>query len=253
MNDDPGSEVSVKPTPVNGPNHAIGDCDASDLELIKQWLNGLSPHTQRAYRRSWYLFARFTRKPLSVVTLADMQAFADELQTKQLAPASRNLILSSIKSLYAFAMRAGLLQVDPARPLRLKQSKNTLSERILDEDEVRALIAAETSVRNKVMLRLLYIAGVRVGELVSLRWRDLQAQRGGCGQITVFGKGSKTRAVRLDESMWSALQSLRGGAALTIRCSSAANAGIWMHPKCFGSSSRPRGVPASTNMSVHTG
>ena len=60
------------------------------------------------------------------------------------------------------------------------------------------------------MLRLLYASGVRVSELCGLKWRDLQ-ERGDAGQVTVMGKGGKTRAILLSTATWQELVSLRGG------------------------------------------
>ena len=57
------------------------------------------------------------------------------------------------------------------------------------------LLAREPGHRNRVLLRLLYRAGLRVSEIAGLCWRDLHARDDG-GQVTVFGKGGKTRTVR---------------------------------------------------------
>ncbi len=58
------------------------------------------------------------------------------------------------------------------------------------------------------MLRLLYGAGLRVSELTALTWRDAQ-DRGDSGQITVMGKGEKTRAILLSVDTWRELSGLR--------------------------------------------
>ncbi len=69
--------------------------------------------------------------------------------------------------------------------------KQTRAERIMTEDEVQALLQAPISARNRAFLYLLYAAGLRVSESVSLRWRDVVARDNGTVQITVFGKGGK--------------------------------------------------------------
>jgi integrase/recombinase XerD len=51
-----------------------------------------------------------------------------------------------------------------------------------------------------------------VSELVALRWRDLQPRDHGEGQVTVSGKGGKTRAVLLPAAVWRDLQALRAAA-----------------------------------------
>jgi integrase/recombinase XerD len=65
--------------------------------------------------------------------------------------------------------------------------------------------------RNRALLRLAYAGGLRVSELVGLAWRDLQP-REDAGQVTVFGKGGKTRTVLLSAATWADLVALRGDA-----------------------------------------
>lgn len=183
-----------------------------DQQLVELWLNGMSRHTQRSYRFHVNRFFTFIgNKELSAVTLGELQEFVAHLEGLGLASASRHLAVAAVKSVFAFGLRLGYLQFDVARPLRMPASKNTLNERILEEEDVARIIAGETSPRNKLILQLLYIAGVRVSELVALTWADARAHRGG-GQITVFGKGAKTRTIHLEGPMWTALLATRGAA-----------------------------------------
>ncbi len=71
------------------------------------------------------------------------------------------------------------------------------------------MIAQELCDRNRVVLLLLYASGLRVSELCQLTWKDLKP-RGESGQVTVLGKGSKTRTVLLPESVWNEIMQLRG-------------------------------------------
>src|SRR5438094_10598428 len=76
---------------------------SSDEQLLKLWLHGRGPNTQRAYGSDVSRFRSVVNKPLHTVTLADLQDFADSLQG--LAPASQCRVLSSVKSLLAFGHR----------------------------------------------------------------------------------------------------------------------------------------------------
>ena len=58
---------------------------------------------------------------------------------------------------------------------------------------------------------LLYASGGRVSEVCNLCWRDVQANGDGA-QVTLFGKGGKTRAIQLPASIAGLLAALRGEA-----------------------------------------
>ena len=184
--------------------------DTTDEKLVELWLHGKSRHTQRAYRADAERFLSFVARPLRAVTLADLQAYADSLSG---APATRIRALSAVKSLLTFGQRTGFLVLNVGAVVKLPPRKDTLAERILDEADVHTLLAREPGRRNRVLLRLLYRAGLRVSEIAGLCWRDAHARDDG-GQVTVFGKGSKTRTVLLPSDVWRDLISLRGEAGL---------------------------------------
>jgi len=197
------------PVPSNG--NVIPRQADSDDHLLELWLHGRSEHTQRAYRADAGRFFDAVQKPLHRVTLGDLQDFAGQLVESGLQPSSVYRTMSAVKSLFAFGQRLGYLPFDVARPLRLPTLRDGLAERILDETDVLRMIALEQMPRNKAILLTLYAGGFRVSEASALKWNDLQ-RRDSAGQITVFGKGGKTRTVLMPGSVWTALMSLRGEA-----------------------------------------
>ena len=174
--------------------------------MIALWLHGRSPHTQRAYASDVGRLRARTGKPLAAITLADLQSFADSMAGR--ASASRNRALSAVKSLLAFGHRLGYLTFDVGGALRLPAVRNRLAERILTEAAVHRMLSLEQDERNRCILMLLYASGVRVSELCGLCWRDLQPSADS-GQITVFGKGGKTRAIRLPPAAWRQLERMQ--------------------------------------------
>jgi integrase/recombinase XerD len=102
-----------------------------------------------------------------------------------------------------------------------------LAERILSEEQVVRLIALERNPRNHALLRLLYLAALRVSEACALRWGGCKPPRRGAGQITVVGKRGKVRSILLPATMWRELAALRCAAmpGRTIRCSYRAKGG----------------------------
>jgi integrase/recombinase XerD len=177
----------------------------SDDTLIALWLAGKADRTRRAYEDDVAALLRFADKPLRQITLADLVAWGETLG--EMAPASRARKLGAVKSLAAFGHRIGYLAFDIGAPLRLPAVKTTLAERILGEGDVHRLLTLEAHPRNHALLRLLYTGALRISELCALTWRDLQP-RDDAGQVTVFGKGGKTRVVLLTPGVWSELMAL---------------------------------------------
>jgi len=180
----------------------------SDDQLIALWLHGRPDHTQRAYRAEADRFMDDVAKPLRSVKLIDIQAYSDHLEDAGLKPTSVHRAMSAVKSLFAFGFRLGYLQFDVGRALKIPSFRDELAERILSEAEVLRIISLEPHPRNRAILLTLYAGGFRVSEICSLKWRHLQ-ERDSTGQITVFGKGGKTRTVLMPRSVWEALQSLQ--------------------------------------------
>jgi site-specific recombinase XerD len=179
----------------------------NDNQMLAMWLHGRPATTQRAYSYEVQGLLAFTGKPLAHITLGDLQGFFSGLES--LAPASRARVINAVKSLFRFAQRIGYLHFNPAATVLSPKIKNTLAERILSESDVHRLLALEPHPRNMVLLRLMYAAGLRVSEACGLKWRDV-VEREGAGQITVYGKGGKTRVVLLSLETWVELISLKG-------------------------------------------
>jgi integrase/recombinase XerD len=198
----------ILPPATPGVGQPVSVIEASnDDQLIDLWLHGRAAKTQRAYATDIASFLAFVQKPLHRVTLNDLQAYQDSLAN--LATASQARRLSSVKSLLTFAQKTGYLTLNVGAAIFLPKVKQTLAERILCEDDVLNMLALEQKPRNKAILRLLYWGGLRISEVCGLKCRDLQA-RDEAGQITVFGKGGKTRVVLLKASMWKDLTVFRG-------------------------------------------
>lgn len=182
-----------------------------DSQLLELWIHGRGAGTTAAYKADAKKFLSFVNKPLHSVTLGDIQTYMTGLVESGLAAATRNRRVAVVKSLFAFAHRIGYLPFDVSRPIRLSGIRDRLAERILTEVEVQRMLVDERQPRNHAILYLLYGAGIRASELVGLCWRDL-TERNGTGQVSVFGKGQKTRSILLPASVWQTIIGLRGDA-----------------------------------------
>lgn len=184
----------------------------TDDSLIKMWMHGKALQTQEEYARDIEQFREYVSVPLQRLSLPDLQAYADELALLDIKPATIARRLKSIKSLLSFAQRTGYIHFNVGAMVKVPKFKKTLAERIMSESQVFTMLAKESNPRNHTLLRLLYASGIRVSELCALQWKDVQP-RGDTGQITVFGKGDKTRAVLLMKETYEELIKLRGDAS----------------------------------------
>ena len=182
------------------PAHRVTGDTPTNEKIVALWLHGKSPHTRQLYQRTVAKLAISTdNKPLAWLTLEDIQLFCDRLEREELSPSSRRTYISVAKSLLSFASKCGLINFNVGASVKPPVAKDRLSERILEPEELSALLDSYGSAkskslcdRNKLIIKLFYYGGLRVSELINLTWRDLNGE-----YLNVFGKGSKTRTVRL--------------------------------------------------------
>jgi len=187
-------------------------------EQLDAWLDRLagerkaSPHTVVGYRRDLEKLLRWMEtQQLAGFEALDpnrMRAFVAAEHRAGLAPKSLQRLLSSCRSLFRQLRREGLLAHDPAAGVRGPKVHRKLPQ-VLDVDEATALVETDSgsalNVRDRAMLELFYSSGLRLSELVGLRWIDLNLDD---GEVRVLGKGNKTRIVPVGRHAVSALRAL---------------------------------------------
>jgi len=174
---------------------------------VPMWLHGRPESTVEVYQpviddfRDW-----INRLPIRQITLKLLQDYADRFQGQKPRTVERKL--ATVKSLLSFCHKTGLIPFDVGKALRLPRIPDDLAGKILTVEDVQRVIRMEPTPRNQVLIRVLYISGIRASEAAGLRWMDVQPRDEG-GQISVLGKGRKTRTIRLPPPVWRALQSIR--------------------------------------------
>ena len=107
-----------------------------DAKIIELWVEKQpSPYTRGCYRRDSERLLNHAKKPLSAITLADLQSFDRDLTRSGLAPISRVRTLAAVKSLFGFCHRMRYLPANPAAELALPSYEHRLAERILPEGD----------------------------------------------------------------------------------------------------------------------
>lgn len=168
------------------------------------WIEeGLSENTQKAYGSDLAHFATWLaarRKALQAVDSGDIEAYLAERYRRQVSGRSTARLLSSLRKFFLFLVREGLAPKDPTVSIDSPHLGRPLPK-TLTEADVEALLAAPDPAaplgcRDRAMLEVLYATGLRVTELVSLRFGQVNLRQ---GVVRVMGKGSKDRLVPLGE------------------------------------------------------
>ncbi|MDJ0719004.1 MAG: tyrosine-type recombinase/integrase [Prochloraceae cyanobacterium] len=180
---------------------------ATDTELIRFWVSQKARTTQKTYITVARQFLTFAAKELREIMVEDILLWLESFQLKNASQNTINNKLAAIKSLFGFGLKTGYLSVNPASMIKVPKPKESLNERILIDDDVKRLINAARSPRDLLILKLIYILGLRVSELVGLNWSDFKPTSDSVA-VTVFGKGHKTRTLLISHQLWSQLKRL---------------------------------------------
>jgi integrase/recombinase XerC len=109
----------------------------------------------------------------------------------KLAKTTINRRISSLRSLFSFLVREGILPRNPASNLKALKTEERIPRTLSVDETDRFFKGNETaSKRDQAIFELIYSAGLRVGELTSLTMEDIDLEN---GWIRVTGKGDKQR------------------------------------------------------------
>jgi len=186
----------------------------SAQDLKKLWLASLaherraSAHTLRAYGDDAERFLRFlhghlggvaTEKSLARLSPADIRAFITVRRSEGLGAKGVQRALAAVRSFFRYLARENILENAAARNVRTPRIRRGLPRPLSETDAARAIEqAGEHDVewlgaRDVALLTLLYGAGLRISEALSLKRGDVPLP----AMLTILGKGGKERVVPL--------------------------------------------------------
>ena len=174
--------------------------------LVDQYINylvfekGLSEKTIESYTSDLSKYLAFLKeKRIKDITQADTPIILKHLialRESGLGSKSCARHLITLRGFYKFLAQEKILEFDPAKLIDLPKSGLKLPD-VLSVSEVNLLlnipdINTPLGKRNSAMIELLYAAGLRVSELINLKFLDVNLEA--CF-VRVMGKGSKERIV----------------------------------------------------------
>lgn len=172
---------------------------------------GLSRNTLLAYQRDVTTFQRYLRdrgvQTATEVSPPLLSAFLEQLHRSGLASASRARSLAAVRSFFRFLKQEGVVAANPTVSLRSTSRARRLPKTLSLEEVTRLLDLPHRPPpedhRDRAMVEVLYAAGLRVSELISLRIDQCNLD---VGYVGITGKGDKQRVVPIGRPAVAELQ-----------------------------------------------
>ena len=175
-----------------------------DFVVHLESAKGYSLHTVRGYESDLREFLEFITsknvEDLRALSLDNLRDWLWALNQSGAAKASIARKTAALRSFTAWALKTGHLAEDPGLKLRSPKTSRTLPK-VVSIDSIASIFetlsakAADNnpeSLRDQLIIELLYATGIRVSELAAL---DLTSVDYGRNVLRVIGKGNKERVV----------------------------------------------------------
>lgn len=168
----------------------VGDAAWRDLTPKELRDVGLGPFLEwsRANKKSWTtdlqrirsdMLPRWARKKLDEITPEDLERFKSDRLKEGRSPATINRTLALLKTIYSKAAAWEKVADNPVKQVSLLRENNQRL-RFLEVEELSRLLEACKESRNQYLYPLVLIAvgtGLREGEVMGLRWADVDMDR----------------------------------------------------------------------------
>jgi len=206
-----------------------------------QYEKRFSVHTLRAYGEDLrqflsFLSTQYVLTDPALVRPVHVRSWMADLSQRGLQARSVNRKLSCVRSYYAHGRRSGVFRQDPCRDIRLLKVPRRLPSHVEASGMLRWLEAAEfpggmAGATERILLEVLYGAGLRIGELLQLRARHIDMDT---STLRVLGKGGKERVIPLGPRLLGLLRAY-------LECKAVAGlTGEWLIEKAGGAPMHPR-------------
>jgi len=174
----------------------MNDIYINDFLLYLEIDLNYSKNTINTYEGNLNKLSEYSNKELLKLNTNDIEKYLSSLD---LEPSSISNNLSSFKSFYNYYIKIGKISNNPIDSIDSPKLIKKLPT-YLTVDEIDQLLDIEIidafSARNKSILELLYSSGLRISELISLEFKNIDLND--C-IIRIMGKGSKERIVPIND------------------------------------------------------
>jgi len=168
-----------------------------------------SEHTVKSYTTDLTQFTSFLSAEFQIVddiseiSFQIIRTWIASLLERGISPRSVNRKISTLKSYFKFLIREGAIVENPMMKVVAPKSKKRLPV-FIEEDQIASLLnevrfeEGFVGQRNKLIIELFYVTGIRLSELINIRTSDVDFNN---QLIKVLGKRNKERLIPLSSSM----------------------------------------------------
>ena len=182
--------------------------------MIESFINYLefekrsSPHTVAAYRHDLeqlqeFVMRSFEIRDISECTHPELRAWVIDLVEQGLSTTSVNRKIATLRSYFKFLLRSRVIAQDPTYKLKSLKIPKKLPE-FVQEETIESVLEQEVyestfeGQRDRMVMEFLYLTGVRLSELIGLKWSDINLIE---DQVKVLGKRKKERIIPVTKTL----------------------------------------------------
>ena len=172
------------------------------LEIINEFNNHIikknySNNTRISYLEDLYYFYLFVKKDLSLVKEEDIRDYLEYLNLKKEKASSVRRKISSFKTFYKFLYNNNYMDKKdyPMTKIAYPKMEKRLPKFIYYNDLLEIIDESSKDsdgLRDRLIIEMLYATGVRVSELINIKYKDIDFEN---KRIIISGKGNKQRVV----------------------------------------------------------
>lgn len=178
------------------------------LFLDALWVEqNLTENTRNSYGSDLKIFCNWLDKNILATNNTDIGNFLAYRFDQGITGRSSARILSTLKHFFAFLLREQYIYHNPTQNIETPYIGRSLPTTLTEQDVLNLLQAPNTTatlgLRDRAMLEMLYATGLRVSELINLRFEQINLR---LGVLRITGKGNKERLIPIGEQALDWLQ-----------------------------------------------
>ncbi len=169
-----------------------------------------SKNTIQSYKRDLMHFSEYMESfgvtRVSDVNQTQVRSYVLDMEKKNFSSATVSRSIASLRSFFLFLLERGIVSHNPASDIKSPKVEKKVPD-VLTIEEVSLLLEQPSGdspkeIRDKAMLELLYAAGLRVTELISLKYEDLNLSM----SFVECHDGAKSRVIPIENAAKAALE-----------------------------------------------